>query len=65
VGLKLNGTHQLPAYSNDVNLLVSNYKTNHRNVFDASKEVGPEVNIEKTKYMLVTHYQNADRNQDI
>jgi hypothetical protein len=28
-------------------------------------EVGLEVNIEKTKYMLVSSYQNADQNQDI
>jgi hypothetical protein len=28
-------------------------------------EVGLEVNVEKTKYVLVSHYQNADQNQDI
>jgi retron-type reverse transcriptase len=30
VGLKLNGTHQLMAYSDDVNLLGDNYKEKHR-----------------------------------
>jgi hypothetical protein len=36
VGLKLNGTHQLLAYAGDD---------------DASKEIGLEINVEKTKYM--------------
>jgi HSP90 family molecular chaperone len=31
----------------------------------ASKKVDLEVNIKKTKYMLVSHYQNADQTQDI
>jgi hypothetical protein len=32
---------------------------------DGEKEVGLEVNIEKTKYMLVSHDQNGGKNQDI
>jgi hypothetical protein len=32
---------------------------------DASKEVGQEVNILETKYMLVSRYQNADKIWDI
>jgi hypothetical protein len=32
---------------------------------DASKEVGLEVNIEKTKYMLVSRDQNAGQTRDI
>jgi hypothetical protein len=28
-------------------------------LLDASKEVGIEVNPEKTKYMLMSHYQKA------
>jgi predicted secreted protein len=32
---------------------------------DASKEVGLEVNIEKTKYMLVSRNQNAGQNWDM
>jgi hypothetical protein len=50
VGLKLNGTHQLLAYADDVNLLVDNIdtiKTNTETLIDASKEVGPEINVEK------------------
>ncbi|PNF32228.1 hypothetical protein B7P43_G17836, partial [Cryptotermes secundus] len=34
-------------------------------LFDASKEVGLEVNTEKTKYMLLSHHQNAEQNHDI
>jgi hypothetical protein len=32
---------------------------------DASNEVGLEINVEKTKYMLLTHHQNAGQNRDI
>jgi hypothetical protein len=32
---------------------------------DASKEVGLEVNTEKTKYMLLSRHQNAGQNHDI
>jgi hypothetical protein len=31
----------------------------HRNLIDASKEVGLEINIEKTKYMLLPRHWNA------
>jgi hypothetical protein len=34
-------------------------------VIDASKEVGPEVNVEKTKYRLVSRDQNAGQNRDV
>jgi hypothetical protein len=34
-------------------------------VTDASKEVGLEVNVEKTKYMLVSWDQNAGQNWEI
>jgi hypothetical protein len=31
----------------------------------ASKEVGLEINAENTKYMLLSHHQNAGKNWDI
>jgi hypothetical protein len=68
VGLKLNRTHELLAYADDVNLLGDNIDTIKRNtetLNDASKEVGPEVNIKKNKYMLVSHNHNAGQNQEI
>jgi hypothetical protein len=53
----LNGTHQLLAYADDVNLLEDNIVTINKNtetLIDASKEVGLEVTVEKSKYMLVS-----------
>jgi ribosomal protein S2 len=67
VGLKLNGTHQLLVYA-DVNLLYDNIDTikkNPQTVIDVSKEVGREVNTEKTKYMLLSRQQNSGQNHDI
>jgi hypothetical protein len=56
------------AYADDVNLLGDNIDTINRNMetlTDASKEVGLEVNVEKTKYMLVFRDQNAGQNREI
>jgi hypothetical protein len=67
VGLKLNGVHPLLAYA-DVNLLGDNIETikkNRETLFDASKEVGPEINIENCKYMFVSRHQNAGQNRHI
>jgi hypothetical protein len=62
VWLKLSGTHQLLVYADNVNLLGDNIniiKENTQTLIDASKEVGLEVNTEKTKYMLLSRHQNA------
>jgi hypothetical protein len=67
-GLKLNGTHQHLAYADDVNLPGDNIDTTNKNTdtfIDATKEVGLEVNVEKTKYVLVSHDQNAGQNREI
>jgi len=56
-GLKLNGTHQLLAYVDDVNILggsVDNVKKNVEALVSATKEIGLEVNSHKTKYMIVS-----------
>jgi hypothetical protein len=61
-GLKLNGTRQRLTYADDVNLLGDNIDIINKNtetLIDANKEVGLEVNVEKTKYMLVSRDQNA------
>jgi hypothetical protein len=68
VGLKLNGTHQLLAYADDVNLLGDNIDTINKTMetlIDASKEVGLEIKVEKTKYLLLSHHQNVGQNWDI
>jgi hypothetical protein len=55
VGLKLNGTHWLLTYDDDVNLLGDNIDTIKKNtetLIDARKEVGLEINTEKIMYML-------------
>jgi hypothetical protein len=65
---KLNGRHQLLAYADDVNLLRDNVyiiNRNTENLIHASKEDGVEVNVEKTKYILVSSDQNAGQNRDI
>jgi hypothetical protein len=51
LGLQLNGTLQLLAYAEDVNLLRDNINTIEKNIealIDASKEVGLGINIEKS-----------------
>jgi hypothetical protein len=68
VGLRLNGTHQLLAYADDVNLLGDNIdiiKKNTEPLIDASKEVGLEINVDKTKYMLLSRHQNVGQNRDL
>jgi hypothetical protein len=68
VGLKLNWTGQLVAYADDVNLLRGNIVTINKNtetLIEASKEVGLEINAEKTKCMLLSRHQNFVRNREI
>jgi hypothetical protein len=51
-----------------VNLLGDNIDTIKKNTetfINASKEVGLEINAEKTKYILLSRHQNAGQNSDI
>jgi hypothetical protein len=53
----LNGTQQLLAYADDVSLMgdnIDSIKKNTETLTDASKEVGLEINAEKTKYILLS-----------
>ena len=56
-GLKLNGTHQLLVHTDDVNVLggsVHTVKGNVEAVVVPSKEIGLEVNADKTKYLVMS-----------
>lgn len=51
-GLKVNGTHQLLVYADDVNILggnVYNVKENSEALVVGSKESGMDVNVDKTR----------------
>jgi putative IMPACT (imprinted ancient) family translation regulator len=61
----LNGTHQLLAYTDNVNLLGDNIYTimkNTETLIDVSRKVGLEINVE---YTLLSRHQNVGQNHDI
>ena len=67
-GLKSNGTDQLLVCADDVNLLGGSVHTIRKNteaLLITSKEIGLEVNAEKTKYMVMSRDQNAGQNGNI
>jgi len=67
-GLKLNGTHQLLAYADDVNILggsIHTLKENAETLVAATREIGLEVSADKTKYMVMSQDQNAERIQSV
>ena len=60
--MKLNGTHQLLAYADDVNILrgsIHTVKENAEAVLVATKVAGLEVNADKTKYRVMSREQTA------
>ena len=60
--MKLNGTHQLLAYADDVNILgvsIHTVKENAEALVVATKETGLEVNADETKYMVMFREQTA------
>jgi hypothetical protein len=55
-GLKLNGAHQLLVYADDYNILggsIHTIKKNKEALVVAGKEIGIEVNVDKTKYVVM------------
>ena len=67
-GLKLNGTHQLLAYADDVNIVGGSVHTVNENaeaLVVATKEIGLEVNADKTKCMIMSRDQNAGRSHSM
>jgi hypothetical protein len=61
-GMILNGTHQLLVYADDVSILVGKVHTikkNTENLLVSSEEMEVEVNVNKTKFKAMFHYQSA------
>jgi len=65
--LKSKGTHQLLVYA-DENILgrrICTVKENAEALVVASKEIGLEVNTDKTKYTVISRDQNAGRSHSM
>ena len=61
-GLKLNSTHQLLVYADDANIMgrrIHTVRNNTEALIVASREIGLEVNADKTKYLVMSRYRNA------
>jgi hypothetical protein len=66
-GLKLSETHQLLAYA-DINMVgenIDNIKKNTEALLYVSKEIGREVNPEKTKYIFMSRSQKTGQKHSI
>jgi hypothetical protein len=64
----LGGTRQLLVYADGVNILggsVLAIKKNTEALVVVSKEIGLEINDEKTKYMVMSGDRNAGQNHNI
>ena len=67
-GLQLNGMHQLLVYGDGVIVLFGSIHTTRKStetLVVASKEIGLEVNADKTKYMVMSRDRNAGRSHSI
>jgi hypothetical protein len=65
---KLNGTHQLLVYADDINTLSGSIHSIQKNAEDlvvANEEIGLEVNAKKTKYMFMSQDQHSGQNHNI
>jgi hypothetical protein len=66
--VKCNVFIELLVHADDVNLLgdsVNTIKENTETLLEASKDIGLEINAEKTKYMIMYRHPNSGQNQNI
>ena len=64
----MNGKHQLLVYADYVNMLGENLQTVRENAeifIKARKDIGLEVDSEKTKYMVTSRHQIVIQNQNV
>ena len=53
----MNGTHQVLAYADDVNLIANDVIIIQRNMLlNACKDIGLAVHTEKTRYLEIEHH---------
>ena len=63
-GLKLNGTHRIMVYVDDVYTLGGSVHTIKKNTTAwvvAGKEIGQQINADKAKYVVMSRDENAER----
>jgi hypothetical protein len=66
--LKLDGTHQVMVYADDVSIMGKStriVKKNTEALLVTSKKICLKVNVEKTKYMFIYREQNAEKYHNI
>lgn len=67
-GLQLNGITQLLTYADNIILLGDNSETiinNTKTLLDKTKEFELQINVEKTKYMVINRIQNIQNGGDL